>query len=514
MDYSLFGLGAAVRGMAAAQAALNTIGNNLANANTDGYSRQRVDIQPVPSVSLVSFNTPVSLAQLGGGVGVQQITRVRDDFLDLRIYQENATFGNNDTLYKQIQQIEQTFQEPSDQGLASVMTKFFNSWDQLATNPESSAARSEVRSQGLALANTMNELNRSLTRMRAEEDSQIQRAASDINAYSDQISSLNQLILQSTVQGVTPNNLMDQRDLAIQNLSKIVNIQTQKTDDGKILVFMKGRALVDADRASKLTVQPNAEGSYSDVVYRGQVVDPREMGGQLGALFKVRDEVIGRNAAAARPTSPALPDTKQGLLYQLDVLANELAQKVNGYHKTGTDLNGNQTGIGFFVNNNPLASDPTFIGLGGLMVDPNIQADVPPGLNRIVAGRGVNGSWPATSPGPGDNTIAQEIASVRGETADVVRSPEFGATETLNDYYRRFLSNLGVVGQAAERNATNQTNLIDHLQSQRESVSGVNFDQEMSDMVRYQHAYNASAKVISMFDQMLDRLINGVAPGR
>lgn len=514
MDYSLFGLGAAVRGMAAAQAALNTIGNNLANANTEGYSRQRVEQQPVPSVSMVTFNTPVSLAQLGGGVGVKDVTRMRDGFLDIKIIQENAIYGNNDTLYKNVAQIERAFQEPSDFGLASVMTKFFNSWDQLAVNPESSAARSEVRAQGLALANTMNGLNRTLTRMRAEQDSMIQRAASDINSYAEQISSLNQLILQSTIDGVTPNNLMDQRDLAIEKLSKLVNVQTQKSDDGKILVYLKGRALVDADRADKLTTQPNAEGAYSDVVYRGQTIDPKEMGGSLGALFQLRDEVIGRNAAAARPAAPVLPDTKQGLLYQLDVLANELAQKVNSYHSSGTDLNGNQTGIDFFVNNNPLASDPTFIGLGGLMVNGIIQADVPPGLNRIAAGRGVGGSWPATTPGPGDNTIAQAIAAVRAETADLVRSPEFGTTETLNDYYRRFLSNLGVVGQAAERNATNQTNLIDHLQQQRESVSGVNFDQEMTDMVRYQHAYNASAKVISMFDQMLDRLINGVAPGR
>ncbi len=511
MDYSLFGLGSAARGMAAAQAALNTIGNNLANANTEGYSRQRTEQQPVPSVEMVSFNTPVSLAQLGGGVAVKDIVRMRDGFLDLKIHQENAVHGNNETLYQQIAQVERMFQEPSEFGLASVMTKFFNSWDQLAVNPESSAARSEVRAQGMSLANTMNGLNRGLTRMRSELDSQIQRAASDINAYSEQISSLNQLILQSKIDGVTPNNLMDQRDLAIEKLSKIVNIQSQTSEDGKILVYLKGRALVDADRASTLTTQPNGEGSFSDVVYRGQPIDYREMGGSLGALFRVRDEVIGRNHSAARPALPPLAETKQGLLYQLDVLANELAQKVNGYHTSGTDLDGNQDPLNAFFSNNlaGTASDPTFIGLGGLMVSAQIQSDVPPGLNKIVAGRG--GS---PLPGPGDNTIAQKIASARGETADLVRSPEFGSTETLNDYYRRFLSSLGVVGQAAERNAKNQSNLIDHLQAQRESVSGVNFDQEMTDMVRYQHAYNASAKILTVFDQMLERLINGVAPGR
>ncbi|MNX82918.1 Flagellar hook-associated protein 1 [compost metagenome] len=196
------------------------------------------------------------------------------------------------------------------------------------------------------------------------------------------------------------------------------------------------------------------------------------------------------------------------MLYQLDKLANELAQKVNAYHTTGTDLSGAMAGTPFFVNNNPYASvsDNSFIGVQGIMVNLDIQNGTS-GLDKIVAGRPTDALRP-TAPGPADNEIAQKIASIRSEAG-------FGhPTQTLNDYYRTFLSNLGVVGQSANRTAVNQTNLIAHLHDQREAVSGISFDQEMSDLVRYQHAYNASAKVLTMFDEVLDRLINGVAPGR
>ncbi|HEY9900116.1 MAG TPA: flagellar hook-associated protein FlgK [Pantanalinema sp.] len=508
MDYSLYGLGAAYRGMVAAQAALNTVGNNLANANTEGYSRQRVEQVPAASIMQYSFNTPVSLAQMGGGVQVTSIKRVRDDFLDMQVRYETATLGANETMRDQVNQIEGLFQEPGEYGLSAVMTKFFNAWDQLAVKADDSAARSEVREQGVTLANTFNAMHRNLVRMRADLDAQIQRQVADINGLTSQVSALNQQIAASGALGTQSNSLMDQRDALLEKLSKITSIQTSLQPDGKMYVYMKGRGLVDSDRAELLTTAANAEGNLSEVAFRGVVIPPMEIGGSLGALFSARDEVIGRSKAEARPGTPVLPDTPNGVLYQLDVLANELAQKVNAYHTTGTDLSGTMAGTPFFVNNNPYASvaDNTFIGVQGFLVNLDIQNGTP-GLDKIVAGRPTDAARP-TVPGPGDNEIAQKIASIRSEAG-------FGhPTQTLSDYYRTFLSNLGVVGQSANRTAVNQTNLIDHLHDQRESVSGVSFDQEMSDLVRYQHAYNASAKVLTMFDEVLDRLINGVAPGR
>lgn len=500
MDFSMFGLGSATRGMAAAQSAINTIGNNIANANTEGYSREVVQAVAAPSVSVVSFNTPTTLAQMGGGVQIANIVRERDHFLDAKIRTENATLGANDTMRDSVNEIESRFQEPSDFGLSSVMTKFFNSWDQLATNPESTASRSQVRQMGLTLSDTLNSLSRDLTRMRNQADASIQQQVSDINGYTRQIASLNMLISASMGMGSQPNSLMDQRDLAIENLSKMISVQTVAQQDGKVYVYMQGRGLVLANDAEVLAVQPNDEGQFSDVVQRGQIVDPTSMGGSLGALFQVRDEVIGRHHANARPADVILPDTPDGLLYQLDELANEFAAKVNAYHEIGTDLNGDGGNL-FFFNNDASAASSTYIGSGGMMVTQAIQSGAS-GLNLIAAGSPY--TPPDSPPGPGDNGTAQAIASIRAEAG-------FGSsTTTVNDYYRTFLANLGVTGQTAERTAKNQTNLLEQLTMQRESVSGVSLDQEMSDLVRYQHAYNASAKVISIFDQMLDKLINGM----
>lgn len=539
MDYSLYGIGVATQAMAAAQAAMDTMGNNLANANTDGYSRQRVDQVPSQALNNTAWNTPVRLAQLGGGVQVSQIVRIRDTFLDGKIRTENATLGANRTVSDQVNQVQALFQEPGNSGLASVMTKFFNSWDQLATNPESAAARSQVREQGLALASTFNQLSTSLARLRVNEDSQIQSMVSDINGYTKQISDLNQLIAAASAAGTPPNSLMDQRDLALEKLSKLLNVQTEMQSDGKILVYSKGMGLVNGDRSEQLSTQPNAE-AFSDVTFRGSVVNPQDLGGSLSALFQSRDQVIGRSYSQARPAGTAgLPDTPNGMLYQIDMLSNQLAQMVNYYHRQGTDLNGTTGGGGtpaapagteFFVNNNAAAAttNDSFIGAQGLMVNQVIQ-NGPLGLNRIVAGRPTSGTDPntglpysASTPGPGDNTVAQLISGMRSQPGGsppfnvapyTTSSASFGPTENLNDYYRTFLSNLGVTGQSAERIATNQTNLVQQLKTQRESTSGVSIDEEMSNMVRFQHAYEASAKVLSIMDQMLNRIINGTGAG-
>lgn len=526
MDYTLMGLGSAYRGMAAAQAALNVMGNNVANANTEGYSRQRVEMAATPSIQLVAMSTPVSLAQIGNGVDIQQIHRLRDDFLEQKVRAETSTLGAYTTIQEQVNIIESQFQEPGDSGLSSVMTKFFNSWDELAAAPESSAARSLVREQGNALVNTLNTLDRNLNRLRVEADQMVTQKVAEVNDYLRQIASLNVQIAQTRVMGAEGNALMDRRDTVLEKLSGLLNIQTMNQADGKVFVYLQGRGLIDSDtdRPEELTTKANEEGKFRDVEFRGLGVDRRVLGGSLGALIQVRDEIIGRNKAEARPAFPALADTPEGMLYQLDELANKFAQKVNAWHEVGVGIQGS-TGNAFFANNDGQASDQAYMGAGNLIVDLAIQNGFK-GLDLIAAGHPVGmdadgnplvdaGGNPVL-PGPGDNGIAQKIAAIRAEMwkQEGLNTPNGTETVTLNDFYRSFLSNLGVTGQVADRTARNQTAVLDQLNTQRESTSGVNLDQEMSDMVRYQHAYNASAKVISMFDQMLDRLINGVAPGR
>jgi|GEM_PF-851701 len=561
MDYGLYGLGLAYRGMVAAQASLNTVANNLANANTEGYSRQRVEAAPAPSTLVQSMGTEVSLSQLGGGVDVRKIIRNRDEFLDVRMRAEITDEGYSTTLKEQINFLETQFQEPGPNGLSGVISSYFSAWDQLAVNPESSAARSEVRQIGLSVANTFRNLYDNIKKMRTEADAQISNAIVEVNAYIEQVVDLNKEISATRTLGSEPNSLMDRRDLIVEKMSRLVRVQTSLQEDGKLFVFIGGRALVDGDKAEFLSQIPSAEKTLLDVAYRGAAIPAEGLGGKLHALLEMRDSIIGRPALATRTNADreggvatgqalaGLEDTTDGILYQLDVLANEFAARVNTIHAYGSPLDtsghnppGALNGLpssrpssgtltpdqveqalasakkpNFFFANAATKpgmilqpSKPGFIGAGQIDLSADILAGNA-GLNRIASGKAptvdpVTGT--ATYPGPGDNTAAKEIALLRS-------TPMFGtATETFGDRYRTFLSDLGVKGQFSDRMAQNQLNLIEHLKAQREQTSGVNFDQEMSDMVRYQHAYNASAKIINMLDQALDKLINGMPPGR
>lgn len=494
MDYSLLGINAAVRGMAAAQTALNTMGHNISNANTEGYSRQRVNVSAATPIPTPGFNTPVRIASLGSGTQINGINRLRNEFLDLQVRRENASLGFSEAFVENIMLIEDIFHEPSDTGLSSLLDEFFNSWHTLASNPESSAVRAVVRDQAATLANALNDVAVRLNMQRREIDAQVKNGLTDINIFTEQIAQLNVQIAEMQAGGGSANHLMDQRDLLLEKISKLIKVHTVQHEDGKVWVYLNGRALVAGNIQTPLDFKPNAEGAYSDILFEGRVIPQAETGGKIGALLELRDEVIGRERF--RPSSPSLPDTPNGILHRLDTLTNELAQRVNALHMAGTKADGTPNGIPFFVNRR---GGSAFMGAGQIEVNPLIMAGTA-GLNEIAAG-----GTPYT--GPGDAGTAQQIAALRNLAT-------MGGTTTFEDDYRNFLAGLGVMGQSARRTAKNQEEVLHHLFERKEEVSGVNMDEEMADMVRYQHAYQASARALNAFDEILDRIINGLGAGR
>lgn len=495
MDYALLGINAAVRGLASAQTSLNTMGQNVANANTEGYSRQRVAVSTAGVIATPGFNTPVRITSLGNGTHVDGINRMRNDFLDTQIRRESAVLGANEALAEAVTLIEDVFHEPSETGLASLMDQFFNSWHTLNSNPESPAVRAVVRDQSAALANAFNDAANRLITQRGELDAQIKNDLVDVNNFTRMIADLNMQIAEATYAGGSPNHLLDQRNLALEKLSKIVKIETVEHGDGKVWVSMQGRVLVAGHLQTELTVRPNAEGPYSEILFEGNVVPPEHIGGRIGALVHLRDEVIGRERY--RPAAPALEDTPNGILHRLDTLANQLAQEVNALHRNGSRTDGVLNGIPFFVNRvDPLQAT---MGAASIEVNPVIMNGLA-GLQEIAAG-----SNPPT--GPGDSSTANAIAALRSR-------PTMGGTATFGEDYRNFVSSLGVMGQSSQRIAKNQGEVLHHLFERQQETSGVNMDEEMADMVRYQHAYQASARVLNTFDEILDRIINGLGAGR
>jgi len=494
MDFSLLGINAAVRGMTAAQTALNTMGHNVANANTEGYSRQRVNVSAASPLPTPGFNTPVRIASIGAGTQVNGINRLRDEYLDLQVRRENATLGANEAFAEHVKLIEDIFHEPSETGLSALLDEFFNAWHTLTSNPEAPGVRAVVRDQAATLANALNDASHRLNTQREEIDGQIRNAATDINLFASQIAQLNVQIAEVQVGGGSANQLLDQRDLLLEKMSKLIKVQTVQHDDGKVWVYLHGRALVAGNIQTPLEVRPNGEGAYSDIVFDGDVVDQKEIGGSIGALLELRDQIIGRDRY--RPTAPVLPDTPNGILHRLDSLANQLAQEVNALHRSGSLTDGTPSGRDFFVNFRTGAST---MGAGQIAVNPDIMNGTA-GLELIATGG-------TPSSGPGDTTIAKAIAALRNKAT-------MGPTATFEDDYRNFLAALGVTGQSAIRMVKNQGEVLNHLSQRKEEVSGVNMDEEMADMVRYQHAYQASARALNTFDEILDRIINGLGAGR
>ena len=494
MDYSLLGINAAVRGMAAAQTALNTMGHNVSNANTEGYSRQRVNVSPATPIPTPGFNTPVRLASLGSGTQINGIHRLRDEYLDLQVRRENATLGSNESLAENVKLIEDIFHEPSDTGLSALLDKFFNSWHTLTSNPETPGVRAVVRDQAATLANALNDASARLLTQRAEIDSQIKNALTDINLYTTQIAQLNDQIAEVQVGGGSANQLLDQRDLLLEKMSKLVKVHTVQHEDGKVWVYLQGRALVAGNIQTPLEFRPNAEGPYSDILYEGKVVPQADTGGSIGALLQLRDEIIGREKF--RTPVPGVPDTPNGILHRLDTLAETLAREVNALHRAGSLTDGTPSGIDFFVNR---INGSGLTGAGQIAVNSLIMNGTA-GLELIATG-----GTPST--GPGDTGTAKLIAALRNKAT-------MGPTATFEDDYRNFLAGLGVLGQSSQRMVKNQSEVLNHLSQRKEEVSGVNMDEEMADMVRYQHAYQASARALNAFDEILDRIINGLGAGR
>lgn len=495
MDFSLLGINAAVRGMTAAQTALNTMGHNVANANTEGYSRQRVNVSAASPLPTPGFNTPVRIASIGAGTQVNGINRLRDEYLDLQIRRENATLGANEAFAQHVKLIEDIFHEPSETGLSAVMDEFFNAWHTLTSNPEAPGVRAVVRDQAATLANALNDASYRLNTQRKEIDSQIRNAVTDINLFASQIAQLNVQIAEVQVAGGAANQLQDQRDLLLEKMSKLINVQTVNHEDGKTWVYLHGRALVAGNVPTPLEFRPNGEGAYSDLVFDGDVIAQKEIGGAIGALQELRDQIIGRDRY--RPAVPALPDTPNGILHRLDTLANTLAQEVNALHRAGSLTDGTVSGRDFFVNFRDPSSST--MGAGQIAVNPDIMNGTA-GLELIATGG-------TPSSGPGDTTTATAIAALRNKAT-------MGPTATFEDDYRNFLAALGVTGQSAIRMVKNQGEVLNHLANRKEEVSGVNMDEEMADMVRYQHAYQASARALNTFDEILDRIINGLGAGR
>ena len=597
---------------------IQTAGHNISNADTEGYTRQRVQVKtfdPLYRPDLTRAETP---GQIGQGTTIESISRLRDEMLDKRIVAQTNQETYWETREQYYSMIEQIYNEPADISVRGNMDKFWQSWQELSVYPDSKAVRQAVVTRGETLAESISQRYTSLSGIGTLINGDIEATVKQINDYAKQIADINGEIVRSKAMGDNPNDLLDRRDVLVEKLAKLANVSSDTRDSDEFNVHINGQVLVQGSVARSFDLVPNTDNNgYDTVVWKDTGLTADVAGGKLGALVELRDVDI-RNEVQS-----------------LNTMALNFADLVNDVHRAGIGAN-NVSGLDFFVQhpfvtdvkgnydrNGDGAVDSSYVfrlsgtnelnpqdkvGLDGVMTlsgkTGNItvpyyandtieaviarindsQGEVKAYLDRdnhlvlkattsqamenpdfvirhvedsgmflagysgILNGSGAEGAYDfnradavdsisgsyavapvlnpaeyiavndavkndvnsvaAAFPNPqgraviGDGRAAVEIAAIRNSSVMI------GASRTFDDYFAESVTNAGLKGEQAENMLLSQNAIMNDLRDLRDSISGVNIDEELADIMKFQHGYNAAAKYVTVIDSMLDTIIN------
>lgn len=459
----------------AARAAQDVTGQNMANVATPGYHVQRANLVAGPPLNV----SPLA-GEVGTGVDVASITSVRDTFLEQQRRTLLSSQNYWQTIQQGLQQIAGILNDPSSSGLQAVLNQFWNAWQTLANDPADPAARQDVVTRGQELVTTLVADLNTLGQMQATLDTQVVQSVSQINALTAQIAQLNRSILVAEGAGQQPNDLLDQRNRALADLSKLVSIHVVYAADNTVSVYIDSLPVVEGMQAYSLATAANSSGLHQ-VVYAptGQMLSPT--GGTLGAALVLRD---------GGPGSPGMSAAQA--IAALESFAASLQQAVNAQHEQGYDLNGNP-GEAFFATTGSSGSPTVSSGNPAVLpVNPDLTGQNPLVANPLALVAA------ASSPGStADGGNAQAIANLEN-------------TQHLDGQYQAIIGSLGVAEQLADQQVTQAQTLVTTVNNQIQAVSGVSLDQQAALMVQYQQMYQASAQMLSVQSLMIQSLLNAV----
>jgi flagellar hook-associated protein 1 FlgK len=548
-----------LKSLQAQKKSLNTVSHNIANANTEGYSRQRAIQKTTDPYTVPGMTMPEGAGQVGTGVEVAEIERVRNSFIDGQINSKKQDQGFWQKKSEGLHRIELIFNEPSDKSLASNIDKFWSSLEELSNNPEDKAVRTTVKERALTLVDNFHSMHKQLSDYKRSLNGDVKTTVNEINSDAQRIADLNAQIAHIKGAGKNPNDLMDKRDLLFEKLNKKVNVQGHNDKRGNLNVSLGGVGLVKNDSLHKLKTEPTAEDYEDKVVFEETRNEANISGGSLKGLIDLRDEELSSDKDG------------DGYIARLNELANTFKKEFNDIHQDGYTLNG-ASGGDFFVDDRTTAQEK------GAAMHLQVAKDIKSNINNIAAGRfygdysndssvmtaevtdidsidiGANykvdvdetaGTYtiedtatgtliadgePYTGSGQivdettsigleftlnGNGTASAEMDPAPGngynamEMADVLKTDNLfnDKSSTMLDQYKSMVSTVGVEGQRANQMVGNNEVLIGQLENQRKSISGVSLDEEMGNMVKYQQAYNAAAKLISNANRMMDSLM-------
>ncbi|MCQ8119569.1 flagellar hook-associated protein FlgK [Methylomonas rosea] len=546
-------LGNALSGLTAFQRSLETTSNNISNANTEGYSRQRVELATRPEQFTGN-------GYMGNGVEVANITRSYDQFISNQVRSSTATFHDIDSFYTLSSQIDNITADETT-GLAPAMKSFFDAIDSVANDPSSVAARQVMLTEAESLTQQFNTMSARFSDLRKRVNDNVTSSVQELNGFAKTLAELNVKIVSDIGRSSgkqLPNELMDQRDLLLTKIAEKADVTYISQADGSYNVFIgKGQPLVLGSAASTLSVVGDSNDvNQKLIMLNGQDISKQLSGGELSGNLRFRDQVL----------DPAQQ--------QLGLLATGLATEFNNIHKAGYDINGT-TNVAFFDLNSPtpqvkatvsdsslvvssafvaptsasglgasyrldvtatvpaatfsltnLSDNTTTAGLsaatlattaatngfsisfsGGSLtigdsfqISPNFNAAAKIKLNSAITNPRQIAAASATGL-PGDNSNALKLANLE------TQAKMFGGKASFTQVYGQMISDVGSQTHAASVGRTAQETLLKQATSAKESVSGVNLDEEAANLINFQNSYQAAAKAVSVANSLFDTLI-------
>ena len=516
------GLYISISGLYANKKALDTVSHNISNANNSEYVRQSAIHAESRYV-----NSSLTGYQKGTGVDVKQIRQIRDEFLDLRVRKEKANYGYYNTKSEILGEIEAVFNEITSSGLQEVMDGFWNAWEELYKEPDSLTIRGLVHENAVAFATTVNHINIQLNNLEFDLNKEILNRAEELNQLLKEIAALNKNIQKAEGYGenVTANDFRDTLNAKLDRLSELIPIKYYENPNGAIAVTLNGRDLVNGDYVNLLKIELNEKGHgqvhWSDT---GELIDLAGKG-ELGGYIDARDKLV--------------PEYRN----KLNVLVGTLATVINAIHEKGKTLDfdpdnpDDYTGIEFFQfdENDPSATikvnpelanfDKIAVSLTGAKGDGEIARAILNLRNIDLYGKyeeyvGTDGkvklvhddieSW--INDLSNGSLKLDDVSDIDNNIINKLK--ELNLSLTSDEFYKELILDLSLEREEALSMANNQDMLIKQMDERRQEISGVSLDEEMADMIRYQHSYVANSRVVNAIDEMLDKIINGIGVTR
>ncbi len=453
------------RSLMNSQTSLQTVAHNIANKSTEGFSRQRVELQT---------NEPIGQGNIRIGMGARPgvISRTNNAFLEKQIEKEGSTLGFNLGRADTLARVEEVYNEQVNKGLNQFMGEFFNSFRELSANPESLATRTMVRESAEFLAKDFQRVHKQLSQIQDDSDFRIVTKIEEINQISEEIAILNEKISSVELAGTTANDERDRRDLLVKQLGEKINIKYAESKNGQLSITAGNTAILVSGTSNAKLSAVEEPGKNIQIHYKTSPdaspvnITGQLKGGEIGGLLDVRDNTIVE------------------LKSNLDQLAYTLATEVNRAHVEGFNRY-NRNGQVFFKQ--PL-------DVKGAAEKMDLSEDIKTDVGRIAAA--------GTPSAPADNRIANILSSLQ------YKNVFENGTASFDGFYAGTVGKVGVESQRANSAMESQQSIVSQLKNIRESISGVSLDEETTKMIEFQKNFDASARLIRTADEMMDTVLN------